>query len=274
MNKELISIRAWGDWACFTRPEMKVERVSYPIITPSAARGIFEAIFWEPQMYYIVDSIRVIKKGSWSSIRRNEVTDRISIINAKKWMKGLEPFKPIMAGGGVGTQRNMLALKDVEYIITAQVEVSEIGKKAGESLVKYLNEIRRRANSGKCFHRPCFGVREFAVDFELIEDPEQIFNSRLQELGNGNLWQEDIGLILYDMFDRNQRSQGFKWLSDAEQENLLSKLKSSEQKKLKKKTLWNAEGKNVEPRATFFKAKIKDSIMECNPERIEILGLS
>src|ERR1700730_12076467 len=113
-----VSVRVWGEFACFTRPEMKVERVSYPVMTPSAARGILEAIFWEPQMYYVIDSIRVVKKGSWVSFRRNEVIGRVSLDSARTWMKNPEKFDPIHAGGGAadGTQRNTLALEDLEYI--------------------------------------------------------------------------------------------------------------------------------------------------------------
>ncbi|MBN2358786.1 MAG: type I-C CRISPR-associated protein Cas5 [Deltaproteobacteria bacterium] len=103
MPSNRISVRVWGDFACFTRPEMKVERVSYPVMTPSAARGILEAIFWEPQMYYLVDSIRVVKKGRWVSFRRNEVTKRISMDSAATWMKAPDKFEPIMAGGGSRT---------------------------------------------------------------------------------------------------------------------------------------------------------------------------
>lgn len=84
MNNNLVTIRAWGDFACFTRPEMKVERVSYPVMTPSAARGVLEAIFWEPQIYYLIDSIHIIQRGRWFSIRRNEVSSVISINSAKQ----------------------------------------------------------------------------------------------------------------------------------------------------------------------------------------------
>ena len=108
----LITIRVWGDYACFTRPEMKVERVSYPICTPSAARGILEAIYWEPQMYYVIDTITVIKKGRWFNFRRNEVTSVISLKEAQSWMAGRTPVKHISAGGGApdAAQRNMLGL--------------------------------------------------------------------------------------------------------------------------------------------------------------------
>ena len=124
----LITLRVWGDFACFTRPEMKVERVSYPVMTPSAARGILEAVFWEPQMYYLIDAIRVVKRGQWISIRRNEVTRVISLDSAKTWMHSPEKTSPIQAGGGAedGTQRNMLALQDVEYLITAEVRLTPL----------------------------------------------------------------------------------------------------------------------------------------------------
>jgi CRISPR-associated protein Cas5d len=146
MNPNLVTVRVWGDFACFTRPEMKVERVSYPVMTPSAARGILEAIFWEPQMYYLIDAIRIIKRGRWLSFRRNEVINVISLDSAKTWMKMPEKVTPIRAGGGAadGTQRNMLALEDVEYLITAEVHLTDIGKRHN-GLLKYLEEIKRRA---------------------------------------------------------------------------------------------------------------------------------
>ncbi len=115
MKENLINIRVWGDFACFTRPEMKVERVSYPLMTPSAARGILEAIFWKPEMFYLIDAIRVVKKGVWSSFRRNEVTKRISLQQAKSAMQGTGEISTVEAGGGAqdATQRYMLALRDV-----------------------------------------------------------------------------------------------------------------------------------------------------------------
>ena len=121
-----VTIRVWGDYACFTRPEMKVERVSYPIITPSAARGVLEAIFWEPQMCYVIDQIAVVKKGRWFSFRRNEVSAVISMDSAKSWMRGKTPVKFIEAGGGAAdaAQRNMLALTEVDYLITAEVRLA------------------------------------------------------------------------------------------------------------------------------------------------------
>ncbi len=184
MNSNTVTIRVWGEYACFTRPEMKVERVSYPVMTPSAARGVLEAIFWEPQIYYLIDAIRVIRRGRWFSFRRNEVISVISLDSAKTWMKAPEKVSPIQAGGGApdGTQRNMLALQDVEYLITAEVRLTEIGQDEPHGLPKYLEEIKRRARSGKCFHRPALGVREFAADFEYEEDPQAALERRASEI--------------------------------------------------------------------------------------------
>lgn len=283
--ENLISIRVWGDFACFTRPEMKVERVSYPLMTPSAARGILEAIFWEPQMYYLIDAIRVVKKGSWVSIRRNEVISRVSLDSAKTWMKNPEKFVAIHAGGGAadGTQRNTLALEDVEYIITAQVSLSELGNRSGQNLNKYLSEIERRAKQGKCFHRPALGVREFAADFQWEPDPQAALERRATELREDRDWraiwpEEDLGLMLYDVFDHRQRSQGFRWLTAEEIEQALTAhtVTATKPRKGKRKAgtgeaLPRHEGVLIKPQAAFFHATIRDACMDCHPERVKII---
>jgi len=280
MNSNRISLRAWGEWACFTRPEMKVERVSYRVMTPSAARGLLEAIFWEPQMYYLISEIRILKRGRWTAFRRNEVTARISINNAKRWMSEPQSFTPIAAGGGAadGTQRNMLALGDVEYIITAEVQASELGKRAGQTTRKYVEEITRRARTGKCFHRPCFGMREFAADFEFEADPEAAFTRRREELtrelkGDWEIWNENLGLMLYDVFDYEERAAGFRWLSDGEiaAQIGLDETSVNKHQKAKKRTLMLEEGKRVAPVPAFFQAEIKDSVLACHPSHIELI---
>lgn len=286
MKKNLVSIRVWGDFACFTRSEMKVERVSYPIMTPSAARGILEAIFWEPQMYYLIDCIRVVKKGRWVSFRRNEVTKDISLNNVDTWMKTPEKFKPIMAGGGAedGTQRNMLALEDIEYIITAQVGLSELGRRSGQKINKYLDELERRAKQGKCFHRPAMGVREFTADFDLEPDPQSALERRAIEVHESKDWRsiwpnEDLGLMLYDVFDHNQRAHGFRWLSEEELERMelareeeLALLPKTKRKAAAKEPLLRHEGLCIKPQAAFFHAHIKDARMECSPEKVKIIA--
>ena len=263
MNQNLISVRVWGDYACFTRPEMKVERVSYPLITPSAARGILESVFWKPQMYYLIDSIRVVKKGIWTSFRRNEVTKRISLTQAKSAMNDKSEVSTISAGGGAAdaTQRNMLALKDVEYIITAEVCLSEIGKRSKQVLPKYKEEIERRFRSGKCFHRPSLGVREFSADFDWVEN--------VDDYPPQTNWTDDLGLMLYDVFSYKERAVGFSFLDGEDYADEQTPLFATKQPK-KKKGKVLTEGVLVKPAASFFRAEIKDGVMDCHPDRIEI----
>lgn len=258
-----ISLRVWGDHACFTRPEMKVERVSYGVMTPSAARGILEAIFWEPQIYYTIDTIRIVKKGRWFSFRRNEVTAVIGSVQT--WMKSPEKVSYIEAGGGAadGTQRNMLALQEVEYLITAEVRLSQLGQPSPHGITKYVEEIKRRLAQGKCFHRPYFGVREFAADFELIENAEAVLQTRNPR------WREhreDLGLMLYDVFDANARAEGFKWLNDAELEGM----KTTAGKKAR--NLPRYQGRIIKPQAAFFHAEIENATLQCHPERVRLAG--
>jgi CRISPR-associated protein Cas5d len=257
-----ITVRVWGDYACFTRPEMKVERVSYPVCTPSAARGVLEAIFWEPEIHYIIDSIAVIKKGRWFSFRRNEVSTVISIKEAQKWMKGSKGVKYIEAGGGGedAAQRNMLALADVEYLITAEILPTK--KRSKHPLGVYVEEVQRRARKGKCYHRPGLGCREFTADFDLVEYPnagipakwetenlrkiyEVIVKDKKDEKGNpiqlANWSEDELGIMLYDVFDPVKRSV-------ADEKNL-----------------------HVKPMPVFFHAKIKDSVMDCHPDRTTLL---
>ena len=282
-----VTIRVWGDFACFTRPEMKVERVSYPVITPSAARGILEAIYWEPQMYYLIDSIHIIRRGHWISFRRNEVISVISMDNAKSWMNGTRKVSSIQAGGGAadGTQRNMLALQGVEYLITAEVRLTSLARQPRCNLAKYLDQIKRRASGGKCFHRPAFGVREFDVNFALEENADTAFARRQRELGTQEatplIRYEPLGLMLYDVFDHNQREQGFRWLRDEEIETNrqhfeegITGLKKTEQSRRRKEYAANArrfDGQKVQPQPAFFQAEIRDSVLRCHPDAVEIL---
>ena len=287
MKPNFITIRVWGDFACFTRPEMKVERVSYPVMTPSAARGVLEAIFWEPQMYYLIDSIRIIKRGRWVSFRRNEVTKVISLDSAKTWMNAPDKTTPIQAGGGAddGTQRNMLALQDVEYLISAEVRVTPLASRPEDKVEKYLSEIERRARSGKCFHRPGLGMREFAADFEWESDADTAHVRRTTELGQiAEPFNEDIGLILYDVFDHQERAQGFRWLHPDEEsqqaqafDQSLADLKKGEQTKRRKEFAANCPRWTrppIKPQPAFFHAKIDASRLDCHPDRIHILTSS
>ena len=176
-----LSVRVWGDWACFTRPEMKVERVSYPVMTPSAARGVLEAIFWKPQFTWRVERIEVLKPIRYQSILRNEVTSRASERTARQWAR---------QGGGYAvtmdrTQRHTLALRDVGYVIHAQVDVKS---DAGDDPAKFRDQFRRRVAKGRCFARPYLGCREFAADFAAPDGGERPIDRT-----------EDLGPMLFDL---------------------------------------------------------------------------
>lgn len=280
-NANLITLRVWGDFACFTRPEMKVERVSYPVMTPSAARGILEAVFWEPQMYYLIDSIRVVKRGQWISIRRNEVTRVISLDSAKTWMHSPEKTSPIQAGGGAedGTQRNMLALQDVEYLITAEVRLTPLAQPPRDNLAKYLREIEGRARAGKCFHRPGLGMREFAADFDWEPDADAALIRRASELGQPvHQANEPLGLMLYDLFDHRARAAGFRWLTPEEEtrqaadfDQTLTDLKKGEQTKRRKEFAsqrLHSTSAAIKPAPLFFNATLKNARLDCHPDRV------
>jgi CRISPR-associated protein Cas5d len=280
-NSNLITLRVWGDFACFTRPEMKVERVSYPVMTPSAARGILEAVFWEPQMFYLIDSIRVVKRGQWISIRRNEVTRVISLDSAKTWMHSPDKTSPIQAGGGAedGTQRNMLALQDVEYLITAEVRLTPLAQPPRDNLAKYLREIEGRARAGKCFHRPGLGMREFAADFDWEPDADAALARRATELGQSvPQANEPLGLMLYDLFDHRARASGFRWLTPDEEarqsadfDQTLTDLKKGEQTKRRKEFAsqrLRSTSAVIKPAPLFFNATLKNARLDCHPDRV------
>lgn len=153
-----LSVKVWGDFACFTRPEMKVERVTYPVMTPSAARGLLDSIFWKPEFTWRVEEIAILKPIRYFSILRNEVNSITSDRSARDWAKN---------GGGFyadedRAQRHTLALRDVAYLIRASIVLRP---HATDDMAKYRDQFRRRVHSGRCFSRPYLGCREFAADF-------------------------------------------------------------------------------------------------------------
>jgi CRISPR-associated protein Cas5d len=192
-----IHLHTWGDLACFTRPEMKVERVSYPVITPSAARGLLEAILYKPQFRWQIQRIAIRKPIRFLSFRRNEVKSRLSPRNPE----------PLFADED-RTQRNTLALRDVDYVIEASLKLTPLANnqprrrpeddedRGDDSLVKYLAMFQRRAEKGQCFAQPCFGCREFPANFELADEVA------MRVTGTPNV-DTDLGLMLYDVFDLN-----------------------------------------------------------------------
>ena len=185
-----------GDFACFTRPEMKVERVSYDVITPSAARAIFEAILWKPAIEWHIHKIEVLKPVRWVNIRRNEVGAVLSTDNAKKAMNGaVMPALYIDDVNSKGKLKNRqqragLFLRDVSYRLHGSFTLT---KKAGvtDNAGKFVDMFKRRAKKGQCFNQPYLGCREFSCDFRLIEDFEKEA-SAIEE-------NRELGWMLYDL---------------------------------------------------------------------------
>jgi CRISPR-associated protein Cas5d len=219
MLPETVRVKVWGDFALFTRPEFKVERVSYPFMTPSAARGVLDAILFKPQMRWHVRRITALKPWWISgdanrpnyrfiSFLRNEVQDKISEREMVKGSNGenIQPFLVDSAGreGSQGerrTQRNSLVLQDVAYIIdaspiltskanNARKKPEDVDEPKGpDSVAKYVAMFNRRVEKGQAFHHPYLGIREFACHFAPVDGSEEILST----------WNEELGVMLYDM---------------------------------------------------------------------------
>lgn len=185
-----IKIRVKGDYALFTRPEMKVERVSYDVITPSAARGIIEAVYWKPAIRWVIDRIHVLRDIEFTNVRRNEVSEKVSENEARRRMNGAnEAF--YLSATASRQQRAAMVLKNVDYVIEAHFELTE---KAGaeDTVEKHYNIVLRRLRKGQHFSAPCLGTREFGAEVELIEAEQDAPKSPL-------VGTRDLGWMLYDM---------------------------------------------------------------------------
>jgi len=188
-NANRLSLKVWGDLACFTRPEMKVERVSYDVITPSAARGILEAILWKPEMRWNIREIEVLKPIQWVNIRRNEVGKKIPMAGKTGVMSAMKTGKGTL-GLFIETERQQrasLLLKKVAYIIHAEIELTAKAQQ-GETTLKYQYMFKRRVKKGQCFHPPYFGCREFSANFADIDGSEKTLSE-----------DRELGWMLYDL---------------------------------------------------------------------------
>ncbi|SEP97813.1 type I-C CRISPR-associated protein Cas5c [Basfia succiniciproducens] len=189
-----IRLHIWGDYACFTRPEMKVERVSYDVITPSAARGILSAIHWKPAINWMIDKIYVLKPIRFESVRRNELGAKISESKVSGAMKRKSVADLYTVIEDDRQQRAATVLKDVAYVIEAHAVMTS---KAGtdENTTKHIEMFKRRALKGQCFQQPCMGVREFPAHFALIDDNDPLPLSQLSE----SELNRDLGWMLHDI---------------------------------------------------------------------------
>ena len=183
-NEGQVRVKVSGNFACWTRPENKVERVSYECMTPSAARNILDAICWRPEMRWVVTQISVLKPVAFQGLRRNEVQSKVSLADLKNGRR-------MAAGAGSEevTQRNTLALRDVAYVIEAYPHVYE--PTAENHATKYMAMLNRRVERGQCYHRPALGCREFAAEFEPVAEGDRPHAVDIE-----------LGLMLYDIVFR------------------------------------------------------------------------
>jgi CRISPR-associated protein Cas5d len=195
-----IRILVSGEHACFTRPEMKVERLSYDVMTPSAARGILEAIHWKPAIRWIVQEIHVLEPIRFRSIRRNEVGAKVPVAAVRKAAKTGDLTGLHLIVEDNRQQRAATVLSKVAYVIVARFELTA---KAGadDNPGKHLDVFNRRARKGQCFHQPCLGSREFPARFELIE-PDALLPKAIDET-------RDLGFMLYDIDHAGDHSSLF-----------------------------------------------------------------
>lgn len=189
-----VRLHVWGARACFTRPEMKVERVSYDVMTPSAARGILEAIHWKPALLWVVDRIHVLKPIHFQSFRRNEVSAKASGASADRAMRAGSTAGLGLVMEEVRQQRAATLLVDVAYVIEAHFALTPRAG-AEDTPAKHIAMFNRRAAAGQCFHRPCLGTREFAADFALVPEDAPLPESRLPP----DQRDRDLGWMLHDI---------------------------------------------------------------------------
>lgn len=184
-----ISLEVWGKYASFTRPEMKTERVSYDVMTPSAARGLLEAIYWHPGMEWRIDRIHVCAPIRFTNLRRNEVNSTLSARTARTVMERGKGELWIAASENI-QQRASLLLRDVRYVIEAHFDITDKAA-PGDNPGKFQDILKRRIQKGQFYHQPCFGCREFPANFKLCEElppcPEELLGER------------DLGYMLWDL---------------------------------------------------------------------------
>ena len=195
-----IRLRIWGPHACFTRPELKAERHTYDVITPSAARGILEAIYWNPGMRWRIDRIWVERPVRYMSVRRNEVKNTLSAKYAEAARKRGSTYGVATLADDDRQQRHATILRDVSYVIEGRI-LQRAQTNAVSQLEKHQAVFRRRSRKGQCFHQPYFGVREFPVSFEPADKPTTFHE--------GLAGEHRLGWMLYDINFGAQNSPVF-----------------------------------------------------------------
>lgn len=182
-----IKVEVWGDYACFSRPELKIERFTYDCITPSAARGILEAVFWHPGLVWVIDKIYILSPIEFTNIRRNEVKSKLLSSKAKTAMSGKNVDLFIDTTSDI-QQRAATVLKNVHYVIEAHFDMTDKANQS-DNPGKFQEMMKRRLDKGQCYHQPYLGCREFPAKFRLWE---------FDTVPTVDI-STDLGLMLYDM---------------------------------------------------------------------------
>ncbi|MBN2559317.1 MAG: type I-C CRISPR-associated protein Cas5 [Phycisphaerae bacterium] len=191
-NSESHTIEVWGEFACFSRPELSVERFSYPCPTPSAVRGIFDAIYFKPEFYWQTERVELLAAPVYMALRRNEVRDKAPAERTiQSWIRGSsEPHSIRADDPAQRQQRQTMALRAPRYRLTARI----VPRKGHEHQHRaYGEQFVRRASSGKCFQQPYLGCREFVAFFRYVDHKD----NKPSPVD----WSQDLGLMLYDVFD-------------------------------------------------------------------------
>lgn len=238
-NAAPLEVKVWGDFACFTRPEFGVERVSYEVMTPSAARGILEAIFWKPEFRWLVREVSVLKPIRHYSILRNEMNHVQTLSRAKSD----EPYYADSSNDLYGknrAQRHTLCLRDVAYIIRADIELKE---HANDHPAKYRDQFRRRVKRGQCFTQPYLGTREFSAAFSPLEGDEEPI-----EKGE----EHGLGLMLFDINFEPKKKGAVSFASHGS---------------------GGREIVSADAQPVFFQARLRDGVLKVPPELYEGRGL-
>lgn len=182
-----IKVEVWGDYACFSRPELKIERFTYDCITPSAARGILDAVFWHPGLVWVIDKIYILSPIEFTNIRRNEVKSKLLSSKAKTAMSGKNVDLFIDTSSDI-QQRAATVLKNVHYVIEAHFDMTDKANQS-DNPGKFQEMMKRRLDKGQCYHQPYLGCREFPAKFRRWE---------FDTVPTVDI-STDLGLMLYDM---------------------------------------------------------------------------
>ena len=208
-------MEVWGDFACFSRQEMKVERITYDVMTPSAARGLLEAVYWLPGMRWFIDNIYVLSPIQFTNVRRNEVKSKIPASNVKGAMTGGKNELFLSTSSDI-QQRSSLVLQNVHYVIEAHFEMTDRANE-GDNAGKFQDIIKRRLRRGQCFHQPYFGCREFPARFREWSGDEIPCIEETRDLGY-MLWDLDYSDSndIKPMFFRAKLENGVLRVKDCE----------------------------------------------------------